>query len=292
MPSSPPDTPQLKVSGPDDGNGGQKATAETKEELARRLRRVASAPNGLFKSNDGSKHAADANGERPATAELGKDPLIEDLATPGTLSMVEAKVEAAKNQSLGLPSEDVLAGLPPPPNSGLAFRRTYSSNSIKVRSVEVNPSSFDKVKLIGKGDVGKVYLVKEKKSNRLYAMKGNAMKPFKQICTQQEANLHHSVEQEGDDQAKQDQASPRGARDSSHQQPPIYRYTISFFPVRRSSLPLYGILQWWRVLPCSADTTWQMYCRGRCSLLCRRGYSRVGVPASHGLHLSRLEARE
>jgi protein-serine/threonine kinase len=41
-----------------------------------------------------------------------------------------------------------------------------------VRSVEVGPSSFDKIKLIGKGDVGKVYLVREKKSSRLYAMKG------------------------------------------------------------------------------------------------------------------------
>ncbi|EER38266.1 serine/threonine protein kinase nrc-2 [Histoplasma capsulatum H143] len=48
---------------------------------------------------------------------------------------------------------------------------TYSSNSIKVRNVEVGPGSFDKIKLIGKGDVGKVYLVREKKSSRLYAMK-------------------------------------------------------------------------------------------------------------------------
>ena len=55
----------------------------------------------------------------------------------------------------------------------MAFRRTYSSNSIKVRNVEVGPASFDKIKLIGKGDVGKVYLVREKKSSRLYAMKGD-----------------------------------------------------------------------------------------------------------------------
>ena len=171
VPPSPPDTPTLKISGPDDGNGGQQATAETKEELARRLRRVASAPNtqGLF-AKGGSKNA----GERPATANLGKDPLIEDLQAPGSLSMVEAKAEAAKNQSLGIPSsEDTLSALPAP-TTNLAFRRTYSSNSIKVRSVEVSPASFDKVKLIGKGDVGKVYLVREKKSNRLYAMKGNA----------------------------------------------------------------------------------------------------------------------
>ena len=52
------------------------------------------------------------------------------------------------------------------------FRRTYSSNSIKVRSVEVGPSSFTKIKLLGRGDVGKVYLVREKKSQKLFAMKG------------------------------------------------------------------------------------------------------------------------
>ncbi|KAK0527860.1 serine/threonine protein kinase, AGC [Tilletia horrida] len=51
------------------------------------------------------------------------------------------------------------------------FRRTYSANSIKVRDVEVGPNSFVKVKMLGKGDVGKVYLVREKKTDRLYAMK-------------------------------------------------------------------------------------------------------------------------
>jgi serine/threonine protein kinase len=66
-----------------------------------------------------------------------------------------------------------LGALQPPNFRGaMQFRRTYSSNSIKVRDVEVGPQSFDKIKLIGKGDVGKVYLVREKKSTRLYAMKG------------------------------------------------------------------------------------------------------------------------
>lgn len=55
------------------------------------------------------------------------------------------------------------------PSAG--FRRTYSSNSIKTRSVEVSPSSFEKIKLLGKGDVGKVYLVREKKTDKLFAMK-------------------------------------------------------------------------------------------------------------------------
>lgn len=38
--------------------------------------------------------------------------------------------------------------------------------------VEVGPSDFAKVKMLGKGDVGRVYLVKEKKSLKLFAMKG------------------------------------------------------------------------------------------------------------------------
>ena len=36
----------------------------------------------------------------------------------------------------------------------------------------MGPSSFQKIKLLGKGDVGKVYLVKEKKTDKLFAMKG------------------------------------------------------------------------------------------------------------------------
>jgi protein-serine/threonine kinase len=59
------------------------------------------------------------------------------------------------------------------------FRRTYSSNSIKTRSVEVSPSSFQKIKLLGKGDVGKVYLVREKKTDKLFAMKGESS----QVCS-------------------------------------------------------------------------------------------------------------
>lgn len=40
--------------------------------------------------------------------------------------------------------------------------------------VEVGPSSFLKIKMLGKGDVGRVYLVKEKKTDKLFAMKGRS----------------------------------------------------------------------------------------------------------------------
>jgi protein-serine/threonine kinase len=161
VPPSPPDTPTLKIDHAD-GPANEKATNATKEELARKLRRVASAPNtqGLFNKGKGSD-------ERPATAELGKEPLVQH---DNSISFADAKM-AQNSDSLAVPDQDGLGALPPDNRSPLAFRRTYSSNSIKVRNVEVGPASFDKIKLIGKGDVGKVYLVREKKSTRLYAMK-------------------------------------------------------------------------------------------------------------------------
>jgi protein-serine/threonine kinase len=172
VPPSPPDTPALKVQGAAVGSKAEQAMAATKEELARKLRRVASAPNaqGLFaKGKKGSD-------ERPATAELGKEPLVEDQDF-STLGLAESKQATDADSGLGIPDADSLGALPPPGRAGLAFRRTYSSNSIKVRDVEVGPQSFDKIKLIGKGDVGKVYLVREKKSGRLYAMKGLRKNP-------------------------------------------------------------------------------------------------------------------
>lgn len=173
VPPSPPDTPNFKIDGVSGAN--DQATAAGKEELARKLRKVASAPNvqGLFSRKKGSD-------ERPMSATLGKQPLAHN-GSMTTLSLVEP------DGALAVPvQEDGLGALQPPNKSTLAFRRTYSSNSIKVRNVEVGPSSFDKIKLIGKGDVGKVYLVREKKSSRLYAMKG--MLPSSPILTV--SNLH------------------------------------------------------------------------------------------------------
>ncbi|KAE9380251.1 Pkinase-domain-containing protein [Stipitochalara longipes BDJ] len=164
VPPSPPDTPTLKIDAVSGAN--DQATIAGKEELARKLRRVASAPNaqGLFSNPKGSA-------DRPATAELGKEPLAQNAST-SMLSLVDSKSTALNGNSLGVPGQDSLGALQPPNlRNAMAFRRTYSSNSIKVRNVEVGPGSFDKIKLIGKGDVGKVYLVREKKSSRLYAMK-------------------------------------------------------------------------------------------------------------------------
>ena len=158
VPSTPPDTPVTKIDAVSGAN--DQATIAGKEELARKLRRVASAPNaqGLFTNGKSNS--------RPATADLSKEPLVQH-SNDSSLSMLDQ----SKGHLLPVPSANGI------PSAGqlrqsIAFRRTYSSNSIKVRNVEVGPASFDKIKLIGKGDVGKVYLVREKKSSRLYAMKG------------------------------------------------------------------------------------------------------------------------
>jgi len=163
VPSTPPDTPgipTMRVEGVSGAN--DQATAAGKEELARKLRRVASAPNaqGLFSSAKST--------DRPQTAELAKQPVLLH-PNSSTLSMVET----VQHDGDHLGQIDTSKGIPTPGQirQSVAFRRTYSSNSIKVRNVEVGPGSFDKIKLIGKGDVGKVYLVQEKKSSRLYAMK-------------------------------------------------------------------------------------------------------------------------
>jgi protein-serine/threonine kinase len=167
IPPSPPDTPQNPKKAHADGDA---SGLSGKEELARKLRRVASAPNaqGLF-----SKMKGGSSDSRPQSSAHDSPPKASKVNGMGQHSNLSAlsMMETTHGDLLPIPGID---GIPSPGKirNSVAFRRTYSSNSIKVRNVEVGPGSFDKIKLIGKGDVGKVYLVREKKSARLYAMKG------------------------------------------------------------------------------------------------------------------------
>ncbi|ORE16829.1 Pkinase-domain-containing protein [Rhizopus microsporus] len=45
------------------------------------------------------------------------------------------------------------------------------SYSLQKQQAQVGPSDFEKIRLLGKGDVGKVYLVKHKTTDKLYALK-------------------------------------------------------------------------------------------------------------------------
>lgn len=55
-----------------------------------------------------------------------------------------------------------------PKRSDKLRNRSFSN---KFQDIKVSPKSFDKIKMLGQGDVGKVYLVKERETNRLYALK-------------------------------------------------------------------------------------------------------------------------
>ena len=152
-----------------------------KDDLARKLRRVASAPNaqGLFtKSKPDSRPQSGAS----SSQSIGQHSNSSALSVTGT---------ASEGALLSVPPNQIPT--PGQIRNSIAYRRTYSSNSIKVRTVEVSPSSFDKVKLIGKGDVGKVYLVKERRSERLYAMKGETAGQIGP-CVLQSANCVFSFE--------------------------------------------------------------------------------------------------
>lgn len=161
VPPSPPDTPRTPSKVAANSGAHDHQISAQKDELARRLRRVASAPNAQGFFNDNTSQ------DRPPTSDT-----IPEAVTQHSNSSTMSIHELPSLQKNLLP----VPGLPTPGQirNSVAFRRTYSSNSIKVRNVEVGPSSFDKIKLIGKGDVGKVYLVREKKSARLYAMKGTS----------------------------------------------------------------------------------------------------------------------
>lgn len=177
--------------------GGDEPTGSVAQRF---IRRVVSAPNakalfhgGLFKDSNNipsvpplpKRSGTSSSKENSASAVDLSLPTVPKMpngasspirsTTPSllkpTLSVTGtrgARAHSASNVSKLPQSPSALALLDP---NGSAFRRTYSSNSIKTREVEVSPSSFEKIKLLGKGDVGKVYLVREKKTDKLFAMK-------------------------------------------------------------------------------------------------------------------------
>ncbi|KAI0036085.1 Pkinase-domain-containing protein [Vararia minispora EC-137] len=202
------------------------------QSASRFLRRVASAPNakGLFHIGS-SKTALSGATATTRNGLLAPGPSEHGLDDPRSQpSDKEDSLETASSGSSrgravlphsrfastpGLPRvAETAPGSPnllQPPRA--PFRRTYSSNSIKVKSVEVGPGSFQKIKLLGRGDVGKVFLVREKKTGKLYAMKVLSKhemierKKIKRALTEQEilatanhpfiVTLYHSFKSEG-----------------------------------------------------------------------------------------------
>ncbi|CAI4036145.1 hypothetical protein SMKI_14G3640 [Saccharomyces mikatae IFO 1815] len=118
------------------------------------LRRAASEPNGLQLVSPTSPTSSSSARKTSASTNINNK-------NPG--------------QSV-LPSNSFFPQEPPPKISDFqeprrSRRLRTKSFSNKFQDIMVGPQSFEKVRLLGQGDVGKVFLVREKKTNRVYALK-------------------------------------------------------------------------------------------------------------------------
>lgn len=145
----------------------EEAEGTEDEEGSPQIRRVSSVPNG-FKNPKPMSGASTPMQIAEGDVEAGLKGITEVDLAEATMSK-SGLTPAAKSKS---------TASAPPPASGSrsrtnskSYNRSYSSSAIKIRDVEVTANSFEKIKLLGRGDVGKVYLVREKRSNKLYAMK-------------------------------------------------------------------------------------------------------------------------
>lgn len=151
--------------------------------FSRNLRRVASAPNGIKNmlshstNNSGNSGNTSTDIDKPVLEESGITTPSSHGPDPLAVSAAAASLKKSLNHNKQLlashPASSSLSSTSTAQTAGpsRSYNRTYSKSSTKIRSVEVGPDSFEKIEILGKGDVGKVYLVREKKSKHLYAMK-------------------------------------------------------------------------------------------------------------------------
>lgn len=168
------------------------------------LRRVASQPTSLNKQEGQTRNnqqATDAGASLMAHQTL---PVPVSCRSSSSSNMC-AEASATARLEGGSPEHLEL-----PPKRSQRLRAKSFGN--KFREAVVGPQSFEKIRLLGQGDVGKVYLVREKKSDRLYALKifGKAemikRKKIKRILAEQEilatsnhpfiVTLYHSFQTE------------------------------------------------------------------------------------------------
>lgn len=135
--------------------------------------------NSWFSSADGNGNKSNVTlkHEKLISAEEESQKAIRRVASAPNaklLNMTRQQLFLNNNNTcstISIPS--LMTDSPPMQKLRRTCRRTYSSSSIKVKKVEVGPSSFVKIRMLGKGDVGKVYMVKQKETDKLFAMKGS-----------------------------------------------------------------------------------------------------------------------
>lgn len=121
------------------------------------LRRVSSVPN----TTNHFKPAVTANST--ASSSISSSSSTTTTTTTATTKSADSLPQPPKKTH----SSPAAASLP-----RLSSGTIKSSYSLEKHNVQVGPTDFEKVRLLGKGDVGKVYLVKHKVTEKLYALKG------------------------------------------------------------------------------------------------------------------------
>ncbi|KAM5535649.1 hypothetical protein V8D89_010636 [Ganoderma adspersum] len=180
---------------------------------SRFIRRVASAPNakGLFALGSRSNGATTKNGllspggpipPMPESASEQGTNSLETLSSASSRGTPPRQTRSVSTNPASKTKDRVTNTHTSEGPGKIAFRRTYSSHSIKVKSI----------KMLGRGDVGKVFLVREKKTGKLFAMKVLSKKEMierkkiKRALTEQEilatanhpfiVTLYHSFQSE------------------------------------------------------------------------------------------------
>ncbi|CAI4050527.1 hypothetical protein SKDZ_14G3680 [Saccharomyces kudriavzevii ZP591] len=159
------------------------------------LRRAASEPNGLQLASAASASSSSSTQKKSQPTDINDKSLGQSV----------------------LPSNSFFPQEPPPKISDFqeprrSRRLRTKSFSNKFQDIMVGPQSFEKIRLLGQGDVGKVFLVREKKTNRVYALKVLSKEEMikrnkiKRVLTEQEilatsnhpfiVTLYHSFQSE------------------------------------------------------------------------------------------------
>jgi protein-serine/threonine kinase len=108
--------------------------------------------------------------ERPQVLKKAKSLMFPNSATTPTTSVTEEKCDLQME-----PVQEIdhsrLSSTTTTSTVTTKYRVGHSSSSAKLEQLQVLPTDFEKIALIGRGDVGRVYLVKNKRNDELFAMK-------------------------------------------------------------------------------------------------------------------------
>lgn len=142
----------------DDDDRRQEEEEQRRQEYIRRMQQVRI-----------GGHQADRH-EAAAAATGDSKPPSGRSGAPPSLTGSEASPKAQSNSSSD-PARSSSGAFPAFPNSPLLMTVSMPSDQFPVKDAQIGPHHFTRLKLLGRGGIGQVYLVRLKGTDKLYAMK-------------------------------------------------------------------------------------------------------------------------